>query len=735
MAREDLKYIIGFETNDAPVVAATKALKKLTDQQALLEREYRKGVISKNIFKKGQRELNNEIIKLRDATKQGGEALKRYITQMEASGKAARRKEVAIQQAGYQLQDFIVQVQAGTNPLIAFSQQGSQLAGFFAGPWGAAIGLGIAALSTMAMAFLSLREETKSLQDAFDDLGEAQKRAKELTEDLAASQIDMVSVYGDMADKVREYNLEIAKKAISDLEELFGATEKTVKKRARRLSRTLDDEILGSFGIEKLGERAAQVLGFGLGAKQLSPEQKQEFERLKVYLDYLAKAKGPRQQYEAIVILRDSVEKLGGDFEKVFGKEAAGDLAEYSKLLAEAENDLKALSAATMGMDTDTQNFLLKLKMGLLDVKDLLPPIVDGTDKAKQEVKSLAQAFRDAAKEAREVAKAVGKFYEKMQSEQSTVAGLEAQLAVLKGGGSIYEARAAGAGTSLREQLMKDPVTQEILRTGTAGEVATMLKNINDRVALVEKRETIKGKIASLTKGASTSTKSDQQKFDAYIASQQRELELKVKNFGLTEEIIRRNEYEFKIKEKAASLGVEATEKQIQAVMELYDKTAQLEQLQPYINAFEDGLTNAFVAVVDGTQSVENAFKSMLRNIILEIYRQEVASPAVKGIFGFVKGLFQADGGGYTGSGPRSGGLDGKGGFLAMLHPKETVIDHTKGQSAEGVTVVQNINISTGVQQTVRNEIRTLMPQIANSAKAAVSDAKRRGGSYGRALS
>jgi hypothetical protein len=70
-----------------------------------------------------------------------------------------------------------------------------------------------------------------------------------------------------------------------------------------------------------------------------------------------------------------------------------------------------------------------------------------------------------------------------------------------------------------------------------------------------------------------------------------------------------------------------------------------------------------------------------------------------------------------------------------MLHPKETVIDHTKGQSAEGVTVVQNINISTGVQQTVRNEIRTLMPQIANSAKAAVSDAKRRGGSYGRALS
>jgi hypothetical protein len=42
------------------------------------------------------------------------------------------------------------------------------------------------------------------------------------------------------------------------------------------------------------------------------------------------------------------------------------------------------------------------------------------------------------------------------------------------------------------------------------------------------------------------------------------------------------------------------------------------------------------------------------------------------------------------------------------------------------VTVVQNINISTGVQQTVRSEIRSLMPQIAESAKAAVFDAQRR---------
>jgi hypothetical protein len=36
-----------------------------------------------------------------------------------------------MQQAGYQIQDFIVQVQGGQSALVAFSQQGSQLAGAF----------------------------------------------------------------------------------------------------------------------------------------------------------------------------------------------------------------------------------------------------------------------------------------------------------------------------------------------------------------------------------------------------------------------------------------------------------------------------------------------------------------------------------------------------------------------------------------------------------------------------
>lgn len=53
---------------------------------------------------------------------------------------------------------------------------------------------------------------------------------------------------------------------------------------------------------------------------------------------------------------------------------------------------------------------------------------------------------------------------------------------------------------------------------------------------------------------------------------------------------------------------------------------------------------------------------------------------------GLLSGLFNSlmsfDGGGYTGTGARSGGVDGKGGMLSIVHPNETVIDHAKGQIA-----------------------------------------------------
>lgn len=69
-------------------------------------------------------------------------------------------------------------------------------------------------------------------------------------------------------------------------------------------------------------------------------------------------------------------------------------------------------------------------------------------------------------------------------------------------------------------------------------------------------------------------------------------------------------------------------------------------------------------------------------------------------------GLLSFEGGGFTGTGSRSGGMDGKGGFMAMVHPNETIIDHTKGQPAGGSGVTVNVIQSSekaGTQETKQN--------------------------------
>ena len=56
------------------------------------------------------------------------------------------------------------------------------------------------------------------------------------------------------------------------------------------------------------------------------------------------------------------------------------------------------------------------------------------------------------------------------------------------------------------------------------------------------------------------------------------------------------------------------------------------------------------------------------------------SSTGVRGIS--PRPVLRMEGGGYTGNGARAGGMDGKGGFMAMLHPRETVVDHTKVKAA-----------------------------------------------------
>ena len=96
------------------------------------------------------------------------------------------------------------------------------------------------------------------------------------------------------------------------------------------------------------------------------------------------------------------------------------------------------------------------------------------------------------------------------------------------------------------------------------------------------------------------------------------------------------------------------------------------------------------------------------------------------------------DGGGYTGDGARSGGIDGKGGMPAIVHPNETVIDHTRPASSRGgggTVVNQNFTLAPGLTADALAAIRAdILPQAQAMAMAGVADARRRGGQRGAAL-
>lgn len=83
-----------------------------------------------------------------------------------------------IQQAGFQIQDFTVQVQGGTSALVALAQQGSQFLGLF-GAGGAIAGAALA-IGAVALQMAGLGDKTSEATDETKKLTEELKRSLEV---------------------------------------------------------------------------------------------------------------------------------------------------------------------------------------------------------------------------------------------------------------------------------------------------------------------------------------------------------------------------------------------------------------------------------------------------------------------------------------------------------------------------------------------------------------------------
>ena len=158
-------------------------------------------------------------------------------TGAEGGAKGTGSWKSSMQQAGYQVQDFIVQVQGGQSALVAFAQQGSQLAGAF-GPGGAVVGAVIALSSVIAGVLITSLNGGKNAMDALKDAAEAMDKVITISQNGVAALSDkyanLARTNAEAATILRnqamiEYNAAIAKipKSINDASSsIVGFTDK-----------------------------------------------------------------------------------------------------------------------------------------------------------------------------------------------------------------------------------------------------------------------------------------------------------------------------------------------------------------------------------------------------------------------------------------------------------------------------------------------------------------------------
>ena len=196
------------------------------------------------------------------------------------------------------------------------------------------------------------------------------------------------------------------------------------------------------------------------------------------------------------------------------------------------------------------------------------------------------------------------------------------------------------------------------------------------------------------------------------VAEENRAYQDKLKTLteGAASNVFKRQQEDLDLLKEALDRADISVQVYTESVQNLFNLNQQMEKTKSIGEELGLTFTSAFEDAIVGGKKFSDVLKGLEQDILRIVTRKLVTEPlggAITDIFksggsgggiggalsGLFSKLFSFDGGGYTGGGSRAGGMDGRGGFLAMMHPNETVIDHARGQGV-GRNVVVNINQS-----------------------------------------
>jgi len=606
---------------------------------------------------------------------------------------------VLMQQLGYQAGDFIVQVQSGTNAFVAFGQQATQLVGFlpmFAQSMGRAtvsilgfnvaiapLTLGLSIIIPLLTAagayFMRTGESAKAGSEGIDTYAGA---LKALTQEIKNAQQEFLKLrfdtksLGVAGTKDQLQQLEVRLKSLTALRDRLIAT-------GGRAAASV-----GLLGIENLEAEKAVLEGL-LGVLQ----------QIEVSQNYL-EASRKRASREPSAPYKE---------EAAYAKMVADEAARTEELTRRKKDAFHAMAGEMGAVSSslfDANHFLesmspLQREIYEYGQKFAQTDLASGVDAAAAAALALAERLGISVDRARDM------------------------IALGYGAPVVFDPRdpnydPAKASAARAAQLQKD-------RFGfTYSSTVTGTKFADDK-----------------KKGGSGGDKKDP------LEELRQQIKLENELLGVSEAQARVIQALGRDRSKYSEAEINAITAEIEAYNQ---KQEAIERTKQIMDTVKSSMEDAFMSMVDGTKSAKDAFKSMAADIVKELYRVLV----VQRLVGAISGAF---GGGGLFSGPSTGSLGlpfglatggsvmpGKS-YLVGENGPELVIPRHSGtvvnanQTANaaggnGTTVVNNnISVTGSDAAMVRAEVAKMIPQITNATKAAVIDARLRGGQMKAAFS
>ena len=212
---DDIRLVIGVDDRD--LIRTQKEQKKFERNLLTIESALRSGQINSNRYTSELNKQAKQLSRLGGTYKKANSEVRTYAASIRkltndqlkltmaqnVAGKSTNKFGMYAQQVGYQVGDFFVQVQSGTSALVAFGQQGTQLAGLLPGVTGAVVGIGLSVGTMLLRSFNDASGASKTFSKALEETETALKDYTELTEAAAASTTELSESFGIFASSMK----------------------------------------------------------------------------------------------------------------------------------------------------------------------------------------------------------------------------------------------------------------------------------------------------------------------------------------------------------------------------------------------------------------------------------------------------------------------------------------------------------------------------------------------------